>query len=257
MKSGDLGAILTCVGDQICLAVVEALNFRQGTSKINLAAVNVNDLDADGAKVTTMVLQILELVAQEPKKETEELTWWWPQNYIQIQDNQGGPMLQQHLVTWVSRKLFHLLSPKIIYNSAGHPVWSLNHSDLERTLDHAWTDLSLDSTEIVETVKMLPKISGPGLQKLPYWLLEDKTWKLYVDNHDIPIPLTLVKFGGDKWKSCHFCQQIFCISEMRNHVGTHILKALHDVEDNSLEDGQEVRFLHLIITFLNNLNSEL
>ena len=63
---------------------LEALNFRQGTSKINLAAVDVDDLDADGAKATTVALQILDLVAHEPEKETEELTWWWPQNYIQF-----------------------------------------------------------------------------------------------------------------------------------------------------------------------------
>jgi hypothetical protein len=39
VRSGDLGAVLTrSIGDQICLAVVEALNFRQGNSNTNRAA---------------------------------------------------------------------------------------------------------------------------------------------------------------------------------------------------------------------------
>ena len=56
VKARDLGAILTCVGDQICLAVVEVLNFRQGTSKQNPASVDLDDLQKDGAKATTIAV---------------------------------------------------------------------------------------------------------------------------------------------------------------------------------------------------------
>jgi hypothetical protein len=56
VKSGDLGAVLARIGTQICLVVVEALNFRQGTSNINRAAVDVNDLDADGSKATSVAV---------------------------------------------------------------------------------------------------------------------------------------------------------------------------------------------------------
>jgi hypothetical protein len=56
VKSGDLGAVLARIGTQICLVVVEALNFRQGTSNINRAAVDVNVLDADGSKATSVAV---------------------------------------------------------------------------------------------------------------------------------------------------------------------------------------------------------
>ena len=79
VKSGDLGGILVWVNDEICLVIGEVLNFQQGTSKINLAGVDAEDLDADGAKATTVAIQILHLLPQEHQLNTaqNELTWMW------------------------------------------------------------------------------------------------------------------------------------------------------------------------------------
>lgn len=122
-RSGDLGVVLTHVGNQICLAVVEALNFRQGSSNTNHAAVDVDDLDADGTKATSVAIQFLQLVSQGPESDDSNLTWWWPEQYILIQDNGDGPILLRHIATRISGKIFHLISPNIIYNSIGHPIW--------------------------------------------------------------------------------------------------------------------------------------
>lgn len=86
VKSGDLGSILVRINDEICLVVAEVLNFRQGTSKINLASVEAEDLDEDGAKATMVAIQILLLIPQEHQLNSaqEELTWMWTQKYIQI-----------------------------------------------------------------------------------------------------------------------------------------------------------------------------
>jgi hypothetical protein len=235
VKSGDLGAVLARIGTQICLVVVEALNFRQGTSNINRAMVDVDDLDADGTNATSVALQFLQLVAHESISEAgnSELTWWWPEQYILIQDNKGGPILPRHLATRVSGKLFHLLSPSIIYNNLNHPIWSISHSDLATTLKQAWEDLEPDSDNIARTINSLPEISGPAaMQKLPYRLLEDGSLTLFVDPSNIPAELTRVKLGGKERRPCHICGEGFWISEMRNHVGTHILKSLHGVLDN-------------------------
>ena len=242
VKSGDLGAVLTRVGDQICLAVVEALNFRQGNSNTNRAMVNVDDLDADGAKATSVAVQFLQLVSQEPGSQADSthLTWWWPEQYIQIQDNRDGPILPRHVATRISGKIFHLLSPNIIYNSVGHPIWSLHHSDLERALKHAWEDLDPDSDNFVQAVKSLPEISGPSSEKIPYRLLEDGSPTLYIPSSDIPVALNTVKLAGKERRPCHFCGETFRISEMRNHVGAHILKAQRGVDDFSLIVGKEV-----------------
>jgi hypothetical protein len=101
--------------------------------------VDVDDLDVDGTNTTSVALQFLQLVAHESISEAgnSELTWWWPEQYILIQDNKGGPILPRHLATRVSGKLFHLLSPSIIYNNLNHPIWSISHSDLATTLKQA------------------------------------------------------------------------------------------------------------------------
>ena len=214
VKAANLGAILVHTSHNICLAVAEVLHFRQGTSKTNLAMVDVDSLDGEGSKKTTVALQILELISDESKMESNELTWWWPQKYIQLVDNENGPLLQRHLVTRVSGKLFHPLAPKIIYDKTNHPVWSLDHKDLEHTLAHAWSDLDPESESILQTIKLLPIISQPGVQKLPYRLLEAGSWSLFVSNEDIKIPLNLVKLAGDDKRNCYFCNQVVCIGDM-------------------------------------------
>ena len=248
VKSGDLGAVLARIGTQICLVVVEALNFRQGTSNINRTMVDVDDLDADGSKATSVAVQFLQLVAHETISEAgnSELTWWWPEQYILIQDNKGGPILPRHLATRVSGKFFHLLSPQIIYNDLNHPIWSIPHSDLATTLQQAWEDLEPDSDNIARTIKLLPEISGPAaIQKLPYRLLEDGSLTLFINPSDIPAELTRVKLGGREQRPCYFCGEGFRISEMRNHVGSHILKSQRGVIDNSIINGIEVSSIPL------------
>jgi hypothetical protein len=247
IKAGDLGAILVRTGLEICLAVGEILNFRQGTSNINLASVNISDLDGKSSKSTTIAMQFLQLVAhQDTNQSDSKLTWWWPQEYIQIQDSQRGPVIQRHFVLRVPGRLFHPLSPSIIHNSAGHPIWSLSHSSLEEALGSAWASLDPDSNSILQTISDLPIILGPGLEKLPYRLLEDEAWMLCIPKEDIPIQLDAVKLSGDDERKCHFCNTITRISMMRQHVGQHILKAHRDVEDESLEDEKEVRLFLLI-----------
>ncbi|KAF8962221.1 hypothetical protein BDZ97DRAFT_1759454 [Flammula alnicola] len=245
IKAGDLGVILAHVGDQICLVVIEALNFRQGTLKTNLAVVDVKSLDANGAKATTVAFQVLRLVAQN-EDSLDKLTWWWPQDYIQVLDSNGKPVLQCHLVIRISGKRFHPLSPEIIYSSADEPllIWSLNHHDLEWALAQAWSDLDSHSDNIAETIKSLPEILGPDSNKLPYQLLENSDHlMLYVPKEDIHVPLQTVKLSGEDRRPCHLCGQIFRINDMRNHVGMHILKAHQDVIDLSLLGGLEVRNL--------------
>lgn len=203
------------VGEHICLAVVEVLNFRKGTSKINLASIDVNDLDSEGQQAVTIAVQIIKLVAEELKDESEKITWWWSQEYIPLLDNEGGAVWQQHIVKQISGKLFHLLSPNIIYSTAGHLIWSLNHVDLKQTLAHAWLALDPESASIAETVNSLPNISSPqGLEKLPYHRLEKEIATLFITKDNIIIPLNLVKLNGNDQRPCHLCGKIIQINEM-------------------------------------------
>jgi len=189
--------------------------------------VDFDDLQKDGAKATTIAVQILQLVSQEPQPDNKRdtLTWWWPESYVQICENTGGPILQRHFATQITEKQFNLLSPNIIYNSVELPVWSIDNADLERALDDAWNDLDPESEDLLQNINSLPEILGPGLNQLPYKLLEDGTPTLYVPHTSIPAPLNLIKLAGNDKRDCLICGEVFCISEMRNHVGIHILKS--------------------------------
>ncbi|KAF8165836.1 hypothetical protein B0H34DRAFT_856089 [Crassisporium funariophilum] len=96
VKVRDLGATLTRVGNNVCLAIVEVLNFRQTKSKnINLTAVDTNDLDFASKTGTTIAVQILNL-APVPSAD-KPLTWIWTQKYIQLQPSKDGTRSQRHL----------------------------------------------------------------------------------------------------------------------------------------------------------------
>lgn len=57
--------------------------------------VDGDDLDAEDDKATSVAIQFLQLVANQPNPdaETSDLTWWWPEQYITIQDIKEGPIL--------------------------------------------------------------------------------------------------------------------------------------------------------------------
>jgi hypothetical protein len=97
---------LVWVNGEICLVIGEVLNFWQGASKINLTGVEAEDLDADGPKMTTVAVQILQLLPQEQNSKSvqEELTWMWPQKYIKIQNSKDGVFQQCHFVYSNPRK---------------------------------------------------------------------------------------------------------------------------------------------------------
>lgn len=62
IKSGDLGAFLMRVGDDVCLAVAEVLSFQKGTSKQPISSIHCDDLDATGsAGSISIVIQVLHL----------------------------------------------------------------------------------------------------------------------------------------------------------------------------------------------------
>ena len=71
-------------------------------------------------------------------------------------------------------------------------------------------------------------------------MLEDGAAKLCVPQTRIPVQLNIVKLSGTTQKNCFICREEFRISDMRNHVGTHILKFWREVEDKTILNGVEV-----------------
>ena len=62
-------------------------------------------------------------------------------------------------------------------------VWQIQNSSLLRVLNAGWEDLDPDTDNIVDNVKKLPEVFGPGL---PYQL--DNTPQLYCANFTDPEP---------------------------------------------------------------------
>lgn len=95
IKSGDLGAFLVCVRDDVCLAIAEVLSFQRGTLKQPLSSIHCDDLDATGSGLISIFIQVLHL-HPEIAEDSGQLNYAWPKEYIQIQANKDGTGLMQH-----------------------------------------------------------------------------------------------------------------------------------------------------------------
>ncbi|KAF8165171.1 hypothetical protein B0H34DRAFT_830366, partial [Crassisporium funariophilum] len=223
IKCGDLGGFLVCVADKVCLAVGEVLNFRQGTSRNNLQAVNIDDLESGtGTKLTSVAVQVLDLSSDVQVDGVANLSWEWTENYIQTSRGKDGVTNPKHFTARLPGKSFYPLGPDVKVGRNDQPVWSLEHSDLITTLKDAWESLNPDADEIITNVELLPEIFGEGL---PY-----KTSvgipNFMIDNP----PVQLEKLAAKDQVPCKLCGKILRLNQMRNHVGGHILRSLRTRE---------------------------
>jgi hypothetical protein len=244
VKVGDLGGTLVRIGKDVCLALVEALNFQQGTSKATFAAIDTDDLDNTNKKVTVAV-QILQLLPGIPTSTaSSDFAWTWPEGqYVQIQDHKKGggnhPILQRHFSTRIPGHLFHPIAPDIIYNNERKPVWSIKNSELKETLDNAWSSLNPESDEIITHVQALPVISiGNGL---PYTLQDIS--QLYLPGMAAALcgDSNSGKLRSDTSVECRLCTKSVKLNQMRRHVGEHILHSRRLRSDPTLLHQTEVR----------------
>ena len=63
---------------------------------------------------------------------------------------------------------------------------------------------------------------------------------LYIPYTSISVQLNLVKLARNDQQACLICGEEFCISEMQNHIRTHILKSRQEVKDESILNGATV-----------------
>lgn len=253
IKAGDLGAVLVYVNKTICLAVVEVLGFTQGTSKL-LASVKDDDIYATGQRSTSIMVQILDLVPPDDiQPESEEFSWSWSGNYVQIQKHckNETAIMQRHFTTQISGALFNALSPEIIYDANDKPMWSISHNNLKETLDEAWDDLNLDPDKILTQIKSLPKVSGPGLpyctsnKQNPLLCLPDPT------PSDSSTPSSTdpkTDLNAKSQVACQLCDKTISLGTMRTHNGKHILLSHHEIPDK-INAGIEVSLVSIYTCF--------
>jgi hypothetical protein len=250
LKVGDLGTTLVCIGQDVCLAVVEALNFQQSTTKSALASIDIEDLD-NSSKKTTIAVQILQLHPSDPSISSDEssiFSWTWAEGeYVQIQDHRRGgdkyPIMQRHFSTRIPGQLFHPIAPEVVHDQHNKPVWAIRNLELKESLDDLWLSLKPETDDIVTHIWALPVVSaGNGLPYLrhdvPQLLLTGVTAAFSESNTK--------KLQGNENVECKLCPKSLKLNQMRRHVGEHILHARRLCLDPTLSNQTEVGSLEYL-----------
>lgn len=121
-------------------------------------------------------------------------------------------------------------------------TWAFMQSQLHETVEDAWEALEPSSEEILVNVNMLPSLTNH--KQLPYrsrssmssmrvvlrlTLCPDKpcftVWR--IPRHLQP---EMTYLATDK-VACHLCEKVLPLSQMRGHVGMHILREFRKADD--------------------------
>jgi len=133
----------------------------------------------------------------------------------------------------------HPLAPSVVHkpppgsltDKSRYPTWRLSSKDLQTVLDSLWDSLEPQTDRIMGNVHMLPSIKNSDA--LPYQHLDGRKEFFMKDLPDCLTPKE--KYSANDKLSCHFCREKVKLSQMRNHVGGHILGGLQGVEDKKIE----------------------
>jgi hypothetical protein len=238
IRAGDLGAILTRIGDRICLAVAEVLNFKKGTSA-EIGEITFDELEKSDKLSLTIAIQLLQLEVLPSHEVSDsescqpDFKWISTGDYIQLlKAGNDGAISKKHVIIRVPGEIFHPLGPSIHWKD-DNPLWALSNASLEEIMEHAWNELNPDSDEIMSNIDLLPKVlESPDL---PYRIDGIHLSCLIINSTKLPINIQTSRFDPMSIVPCHLCPQSLKLRDMRNHVGKHVLKALRDCYDTLTE----------------------
>ncbi|KAJ7498376.1 hypothetical protein B0H11DRAFT_1856325 [Mycena galericulata] len=220
LKAGDLVATLLRVNTQYCLGVISVKGFRTGTEKIVRTTVDMDMIDDIAANIK-IIGQIMEL-----QLNSESDCWQWTGNYLRINTTIKGPLAtHKHFILEFPSVLIEVLGPTLSTLN-GNVTWTIPAKELRDVMDFAWQMLDPESEQVLANIEMLPQVVNPSL---PY---RDSSGNNSLHVHDVPPQLTpKVKLGAQDLITCFTCEGQVKLSAMRNHVGHHILFALHERSD--------------------------
>ena len=225
VKAGDLGAILVRSGgsQQICLSVVEILNFKQNDSKYNKSSIHFDDID-DLTKGTTIAIKILEMKYAAYAPDVKE--WIWQKSFITITPPKNGePFSSRNDAIRIPAEDFFPITPRIISDEDDQPVWSVDHAQLVETLDYLWSALSPTDENILTVINQIPIVRGQGLPYADDLIVNDLPDHWKTPSNKVQAAKEIVP--------CQLCSQPYKIKDMRAHVGRHILHSSRlQVEDS-------------------------
>jgi hypothetical protein len=223
VKSGDLGTFLVSLKKSriVCLAVGQVLNFRKGKSKQNLWKMHMDDLDSERLAATVAV-QVIELA---PQWEGPDKVWKWTTDYIQIQERSTGILTQAHFSVRIPGKNFLPLPITPAYGQRP-PVWTIVHAHLDDALTDHWNALEPESQFIFKNLATIPQLSAKDI-RLPYKSPTDENQFVAED-----VPVDAPQLPANTSVICKVCGDSLKVKDMREHVGTHVLRARRFLELN-------------------------
>jgi len=216
VKSGDLGTFLVSLKESrtVCLAVGQVLNFRKGKSKQNHWRMKMDDLDSEHLGATVAV-QMIDLA---PRGDVPDKVWRWTKDYIQIQERSTGILTQAHFSVRIPGKNFAplLITPSYSQQS---PVWMIAHQDLDDALTDHWESLNPESQFVFKNMALIPQLSAKNI-RLPYKSPTNEAQFVVKD-----LPVDAQQLPANTSVPCKVCGESHRVKGMREHVGTHILRA--------------------------------
>ena len=240
IKSGDLATTLVRSGCDVCLAVIKLNGFavtRNGKEQPSISAEEF--LDPQARSKIFVSAQVLDLRGPDHTGFLE-----WTGRYVQTKtDNRTDSDLvsrKNFVLTNLPASLIYpiapnLSSPKYTQPAGAAPLlltWRLPKLNLETALKVLWAVLSGESEELLSCYNSLPKIINSSV--LPY--LNDSKEKML---HILELPpqlCSLPKLKGSDKRKCLLCDASLSISQMRPHVGKHILLSIRSVADPGCRD---------------------
>ncbi|KAI1795787.1 hypothetical protein LXA43DRAFT_1090426 [Ganoderma leucocontextum] len=228
VKSGDIAATLVRIGGDICLAVVEIVEFLGEGEKASTrrTAVELDELERRGAGIKVLV-QVLKLRCQSDISDNaSEVAWLWEH-------------VPGYLLLPLAPDIIRLPADPPSDNQATPPgiTWSLPQSQLQDAIDISWKALSPTTEDVIVNVEDLPTLKPSD--SLPYRYRngpEDAALTV----PDIPVFISTEKpADGNSPVACYLCRSKIPLKNMRNHVGHHIMYSMRDVPDALLK-GDEV-----------------
>ncbi|KAL1688639.1 hypothetical protein GGG16DRAFT_12755, partial [Schizophyllum commune] len=251
VKQGDPLACLVRCRSSVALAVIAVVAFEQplsGGKSARLTRIPADELDAQGksvVRVTGQVAQLVQATANNVISSSRSLSsqkWIWTGDYLEIGVSASGGRFSR-----VSQRQYTVVIPGFACWPLGAKIvrranpanrvdglkplhtWLLDGRDLEQILQSAWRAITFDARDAIANIGLLPNFKD--IDALPY---TDNDGSPCMHLKDVPAQYGLEKLEPSTRVPCQLCNKLEQVKDMRNHVGKHILRANHGIEDDSL-----------------------
>ncbi|RDB26634.1 hypothetical protein Hypma_005520 [Hypsizygus marmoreus] len=249
MTKGDPAGVLVRIGQgsetTVCLAVVGVAGFSIPGIRGLATQAPLDQLEVQGKQCPSVVAQILRFIPNDSSESGNVLGWRWTGEYVRAASDTGDTSVSTHkqyqftipghLVHPLTVSAIPAVPSDTIQASKLSFTWRIAHEDLTDTCEYAWSLLAPDPNEnkdeIITNLDSLPTIPSSSItwSNLPYHHHNEACF--VVNSDEIPSQVLVTKKKSNDDIPCKLCGLKTKLSEMRMHVGRHILLRLRQWED--------------------------